>query len=55
MALTLFIFYYGQTVRSYLFPNERDENGQLQLKLKQEHEEAQTRRALRKLSKELED
>ena len=51
--MTLFIFYYGQKARSYLFPNERDENVQLQSKLKQENEEAQTRRALRKISKEL--
>jgi len=50
-TVMLFIFYYGQTWRKWLFPNERDLNQQLQQKLMTEHEQAQSRKALRRVLK----
>lgn len=51
-TVTLFIFYYGQTWRKWLFPNERDLNRQLQQKLMTEHEDAQSRKAMRRILKQ---
>ena len=43
------VIWYGQDIRRYLFPNDRDRNAQRQQELIDEHEAAKERRALHKL------
>ena len=43
------MIWYGQDIRRYLFPNDRDRNAQRQQELIDEHEAAKERRALHKL------
>lgn len=49
LACVFGVIWYGQDLRRYLFPNDRDRLSQRQQELMDEHEAAKERRALHKL------